>query len=130
MSETEIMTLPAGRELDAQIAHRVFGFDAALIQMARDGLLDAQPGDARLGYRLDEVFQPDPPCYSADIAAAWELVRVVIERWGEIELNGVPDGWTCFIGGDLDTRAENCPTAPLAICRAALLAVSQVQSPR
>lgn len=80
------------------------------------------------------------PSFATDIGAAWILLEAVLGRHGRVELSGSPEGrWTCRVraeppssgaetggdeaeearGADHGIRAE-APTAPLAICRAAL----------
>ncbi len=96
----DIDKLEAGPELDALVAEKVMG------------------------------MEPDgpwaPPKYSTDIAAAWEVLMVLVGRIPEpigiiIDKQGqffVVKGEQC----DLEDVAS-ASTAPLAICRAALKAV-------
>lgn len=79
------------------------------------------------------VIVEDPAPYSADISAAWEVMEKLKERaidatlaWqgastacGEGWWFGVIDATGDYCG--LDGLGEAAPTAPLAICRAALL---------
>lgn len=102
----------AGRELDAQIAMKVMGWQPINPMHL---MIDA-------GYRwLDAnglyVKGAIPP-YSTDIAAAWQVVGQC-SWWFELILNPAT-GWLCK-WGDYEGRAM---TAPLAICRAALAAVT------
>ena len=67
----------------------------------------------------------DVPRYSTEIAAAWEVVAKVRE-WPEFNLfdlstNLFAQPWTAMFGGTVSATGE---TAPLAICRAALAALS------
>ena len=95
-----MIDLPAGRELDRAVALAIFGTDAPHAIMS----------------------EYDLPWFSTDIEAAWEVVGRLGEiceiQWHPqsepawraiIKLYG-PDGWAAY--GD---------TAPLAICRAALM---------
>ena len=74
---------------------------------------------------------------STDIAAAWEVVEKFAHtsrnlkaremQFSHFWINAYPDGhWNCSLGQDnhpvIDAQAD---TAPLAICRAALLAVME-----
>jgi Phage ABA sandwich domain len=98
--------LIAGREFDALIAEKVMGWPG-------DGL-SASPT-----YREQNM-----PHFSTDIAAAWQI----IERAREFDLWFNPDQrhWGCYLAfpsGFARVDADN-PSAPLAICRAALAAVS------
>ena len=115
--------MPAGREMDALVAERVYG----------KGLCDEEdwsvvtaPGGLRvLGTRcpvhgLNNCQQKILlPSYSTDIAAAWG----VVEKMGTpFELDSVSqDNHLARFGGHGFWVAGS--TAPLAICRAALEAV-------
>ena len=68
---------------------------------------------------------------STDIAAAWEVVEK-IRRWsdGHLTLFAFTTGWKCLLVTPFDGEVREMldwerqyPTAPLAICRAALKAV-------
>jgi hypothetical protein len=105
MSRDEILNMPAGREMDVTIGYHVMG-------------LVAPP----------EIY----PEYSTDIAAAWEIVAkhphyFQLVRSNETGWRPSPWGamlWRCrfYAPEKFEARAE---TAPLAICRAALLAVME-----
>lgn len=114
--------VPVGRELDALVARDVFGLE-----------VHTEP----IGFMFVRHGNTDGPVmpYSTDIAAAWmiveklglSLVRMTNGNWwagrfregtyfsSDVEL-GVVDG-------NLEDGAE-APTAPEAICRAALAAVA------
>lgn len=110
MTRDEILNMPAGRELDALIAEKVMGL--------------------KVDYEFDEVLEPRVPFlvdkydewgylpnYSTDIAAAWQ----VVERFeSHCTMNNVHGIWECYLP---DFAIGKDKTAPLAICRAALLAV-------
>ena len=102
--------IPAGPELDALIAEKVAG-------ITRN--------------------RPIPP-YSTDIAAAWTVVEAMIRKDGvyfgcphfkhkhqNLASLGYPEGtecWYCVLNTKLLNKVVLCAdTAPLAICRAALL---------
>lgn len=102
------------KALDAEVAAKVFGMEWAGGNPIRDY-------DGR---------RPWPPPYSTDIKAAWEVVEKMRELGWCFMLRQWPDGttWavlephtpvTLAIGHD--AKAEN---APLAVCRAALAALS------
>ena len=111
MTRDEILNMEAGREMDALIAEKVMG-----LRVIR---ADWEPHNR--GIKFDDFGN-----YSQDIAAAWEVVEklrltitpnhcypVVKARWCvDTELKGKNDIW--LVGAE---------TAPLAICKAALLAV-------
>ena len=129
--------MPAGRELDALVAEKVMGW---CITAWNDG----EPWGNR------EVFPPfepingipadcdcishseagEPPHYSTDIAAAWEVVEKLDgggERgtfWWMISSPGNDTMYSARIfEGSVEIVGAMAPTAPLAICRAALRTV-------
>ncbi len=129
------MTLQAGAELDRLIAEKVMGWKLAASAKAMAGFEDGygdyilgfQNGPERLGMTsypeaFTESFQP-----SINISHAWEVVErlraigcpdIYIATWHE-------GGFAAFVerADAHDTGDIIATTAPLAICRAALLAV-------
>jgi len=130
--------MPAGRELDALVAEKVMGW---CITAWNDG----EPWGNR------EVFPPfepingipadcdcishseagEPPHYSTDIAAAWEVIEKAFRSgFGLTYLEYLePPQWHCNSGLPCDEFGcdELCATAntaPLAICRATLKTVN------
>jgi hypothetical protein len=130
MTREEILNMPAGREMDALIAKKVMGWSAD----PEGYWLDRKNEYADTGWGLfkQDETKNHPACKeynpSADIRAAWEIVVAMEEKdiWFELA-NVVPNSDPIvyeakFIGGrDGAYACED--TAPLAICRAALLAV-------
>lgn len=111
--------LDAGPELDAEIARRVMGLP---------NVRQAPWGDYAIysACRHNDCSDPVPE-YSTDIAAAWSVVewaQQLRDRHGLIELcyGYGSDDWCVSIWPDYERgRIEAYgPTAPLAICRAAL----------
>lgn len=100
----------AGPELDAEVAGIVLGLEPCSV-----------PGCVREG-RYHALRS-----YSADLAAAWLVVeRLISSGHDYLLLWGDTEGWRAgFIPHDSSIRARYMvgpePTAPLAICRAALL---------
>jgi hypothetical protein len=141
MKTTEIQ---AGRETDALVAERVMGW----AWQTKDGSTrwlapPAQCGD--FGHERpasgDEALEgawwleakPSDlhwivPHYSTDIAAAWQVVESVVER-GYMVTVVQEDDAAVRVYLDHPSQVEDldeigvAPTAPLAICRAALAAV-------
>lgn len=116
------MSYDAGRELDARIAERIFGY--TLDYEFADLHVPPAPHVKELRDGYDEWGML--PHYSTDIADAW----LVVERFRA-------DGYRVFINEHLDATGFNAmflskhgvalrslsrfaETAPLAICRAAL----------
>lgn len=136
MTREEILSLPAGRELDVLVAEKVMGWRCTIGETSHKGRVIAWPFPDRSGIE----FEP-----STDIAAAW-LVVEHIRGWKPLCRrdpcdyfaidspqvgNDYPDppgawcvGWHDYAGGERISSVEaKADTAPLAICRAALLAV-------
>jgi hypothetical protein len=107
----DIDKLEAGRKLDALVAEKI-GLP----------LLDGNPtGNPMLG-------GGDRIRYSTDIAAAWRVIEKVIEIFGDygFDLHRINNGvFLCGLGERdyLQRVSAHAPTAPLAICRAALKAI-------
>lgn len=117
MTRDEILNMPAGRVLDAVVAERVLNWT----HIKHNELLNEYSvgKDPDVGWRVI-------PNFSTDIAAAWEVVEKMpfgyelrlcdykgsIVRW-QAEFHE-PGAKTLMVWAD---------TAPLAICRAALLAM-------
>lgn len=120
MTREEVLTQPAGNRLDAWVAEAVFGESVYLDSMHRLWRLGTERRTAR-GY---------PPDYSTDIAAAWKVVEEMRKRVSNLKLAlYAANGWCCYLwdvtaeGTEVEKGVSgNTPTAPLAICRAALLA--------
>lgn len=140
-------TMEAGRELDARVGEKVMGQDMEVRPAHEwrplwEGMLGAEDrsricnrcGLSTLGEHEEggscRIFTPP---YSTDISAAWEVVEALIARGLYVK---VEDGYPA----DSDERAWHCrlhhgfswedawaPTAPLAICRAALAALAALE---
>jgi hypothetical protein len=120
-----IDTMPAGQELDALVAEKVMGWDIHF----KDPELRGGKEHWR-DHERSTNWLPEQWCPSSDISAAWEVLEKVqdvgsLERFGGF-------GWRCEVHSVspnfVDCAAEG-DTAPLAICRAALKAVSLTQQP-
>lgn len=136
--------LPAGRELDREIAERVFDgygeshglrYKMTLCEYEATGRIENRGGTVS-----DFCRKCGEPCgyhdgfphYSTDIAAAWLVVEKMRTRSRFLHLmehGSVVEGpplWRCQFIGDDDgpSDCEFADTAPLAICLAALKAVS------
>ena len=102
--------LAAGRELDALIGEYVFGWEKGSFPVYEP--MKSKHGD----YMVRPISE-----YSADIAAAWDVVEKMTDRGFLIRLtvDGKNEFWCAF------KFSATAKTAPLAICRAALLAVME-----
>lgn len=139
----DIDNMPAGREMDALIAEKIFNFK----WYYRDGdkhpdfgwLLNPQkviesnghptwPVGPLVESKLPLNHSADYPSilpYSMDITAAWQVAEKFdqgIALFRNLWANG-KWYWHCHIGGSINGPGESWAeelTAPLAICRAAL----------
>jgi hypothetical protein len=116
--------MQAGREMDALIAEKVMGFTVKCIL----GRYQIALFDVETGERAPGMFK-NLPYYSTDIAAAWE-VRKVIQLLGfdAVNVHITTDNPYCqFIKPIYEDSIEQyiayAETDALAICRAALKAV-------
>ena len=136
MTYDEIMALEAGRELDALVAEKVMGWkwdkgnSLQHLLLGPDGAIGAVIFHDGIADD-DGIVQPlDCPHYSTDIAAAWEVVEK-LRRANDGEylftINDAGMWYAKFLDehGEPVSRSGFCDTAPLAICRAGLLAVME-----
>ena len=124
------------RELDARVHREVMGRPCRFV--AAEPMVAGPDPDAPLGWStncggavftadrewlVDDWYDPDAnrevPRYSTDIAAAWEVVGWLRERFGQFQLVAGVE-WHCW-AEHMDPWGSG-DTAPLAICRAALAA--------
>lgn len=123
MTPEEIDGLPAGLELDALISVRVMGFEEKTV------------GNIVCGDGGTWALANARRAYSTDIAAAWEILRIPLACQPIVErTNKIAEEWECDFGFTTQREPNGCaqcthasakaPTAPLAICRAALKAIS------
>ena len=113
MTRDEILSMPAGREMDVLIAEKVMGWKTG-------------ERGVNAGYWVNdkgkEVHFKDTWYPSADVTVAWE----VVEKFKGISLRCHGKFWFCdFDVEGKDYEYSQSLTAPLAICRAALLAVME-----
>jgi hypothetical protein len=126
-------TIAAGRELDALVAEKVMGWQRGRRYGNGNGewIIDGKTSVSRTW--------DSTPHYSTDIAAAWLVVeRTTRERdwrWQISVVRGLAHVWLVPIwhaATEADLRAQpdymvEDETAPLAICRAALVAIGHIQ---
>lgn len=120
MTRDEILNMEAGREMDALIGKEVMGCD---VSVNKHGVPFCQcRGGIHSSYSEEREVWPSLDCYSTDISAAYNVVDKFeifnVESWREDGKSGA----CAIVNADLDL-AVIADTAPLAICRAALLAV-------
>ena len=120
MERSEIINMPAGREMDALIAlicgWQIYDFTA---------VSPTGSGNSRTAHGDDDWL----PYYSSSIEAAWEVVEAMRKKdfgfyleWRQ-ENSREPLPWALF-SNDANEMEFCCvaETVPLAICRAVVLA--------
>lgn len=124
--------LQAGAELNAHVAVEVMGWEPKMKMVRLADFSDGQKRPWHYFVTPDGQERRRPPEYSTDPAAAWEVVEKLSADYLFI-LWQDDRGWNCRFTlktHDVETLGScppdgevlDAPTAPLAICRAALLA--------
>lgn len=117
--------------MDALVAERVLGLSLEHLPVVYEEGNTEDGKDGWSGFVCPRCRRPadmlDEPCvkrYSTDIAAAWKVVEKINRMWAITRLPSENIYQAAFIDRAplLEVAAE---TAPLAICRAALLAVME-----
>lgn len=127
MKREEILNMPAGREMDALIAEKVMGWKLVQNQGEGGGLYWVGHGGV-----FGDMHKNQTPEFSEDILDAWRVIEKMHENKYQYTLRGHFMGVEQHIATfDHQDWADANPlysahgaTAPLAICRAALLAVN------
>jgi len=135
LTREETAAIPAGKELDAAIAEHVLGYiwlhnkRYGMLRPSDEADLIVEDGRSNYGKHPEGHWIGPDDKYSTDIAAAWLVVEAMEQMGGFFKLEngagGNAKGWRAellYRGSFYDPHL--CPTAPLAICRAALLALS------
>jgi len=125
MKRDEILNMPAGREMDTIILRDILKYKPVYVQ---DGSLFGVVGELDCWYDEDGVFVSLGTSPSNDISTAWK----VVEKMKEYELH-IMSGCNfkqypnMLYGAKFENKNWSFValgnTAPLAICRAALLAM-------
>lgn len=124
MTRDEILNMPAGRKIDALIAEYVMGWKRVIRWSGSDEI-------SCLVHPTDGSYYPDEfQMWSKDVNSAFEVVENLREKLGTCKFYTVVDPKqgnnirAIFdpILDDVNFEAS-ADTVPLAICRAALLAV-------
>jgi len=111
MTTDDIDKMEAGPEMDALVAKRVMKIEPPEMRI----------GPMRFG-KPTMTAQWTPKPYSTHILAAWEVIEK-LQGNTTVALYRVDGGSVIY--GVKNKRYSEAPTAPLAICRAALKAVIQ-----
>ena len=138
MNTPDIDTLPAGPDLDALVAEKVMGWTLGdphwIHGYMMHGMVEVRTW---LGSETEDGAKSEGWSPSTNIAAAWEVVEKLSQSGVDFYLERDPYGrthWARFNDTTQGTyNKEGCedkrlgdadaPTAPLAICRAALKAI-------
>lgn len=116
MTKDEILNMPAGREMDVLISENLMNF-----------VNGRQENHSPNGYTW---WTTHIPHYSTDIDDTWELV----EKFYSMGLNKYSNGaeWRCYLVRSKDGKEQDgvgvANTAALAICRAALITVLELET--
>lgn len=134
MANVPYQKIGAGRELDAILDEKVFGFNICWTEMYSDATPFPLRGLSHLCETSDRhnpilrIRVPNDYCnvpfYSTDIAAAWQIIeKLVTGTTYECYLTHQFNGWSCLFDAPdkPEGYAEGLP-APLAISLAALKA--------
>lgn len=132
-----IEQLHPGRELDRHVAERVMGWRWMNAPEGIPICYLVEPNKVQkgldAGYTMGRTKYEDThlvPAYSTSIEAVWPVLEQFIAKGAWAGVGGNPDeGWCAFIefkGLELLASEATAPTAPLAICRAALAAIGEV----
>jgi len=103
----------AGRELDALVAEKVMGWrrvNLSCMDSTIDGWLPPILGQG-----------VDPPHYSTNIAATWEVVEKMKDMRPEVSFDGAR--WTVIFWGAIHLNAIRSDSPSHAVCLAALKCV-------
>lgn len=126
ITRNEILEMPAGRQMDAFVSELVFGCKPV---KSKTGALLCECKDARHGRYL--CFQN--VCvlhnFSHNMSDAWKVVEKLTDDY-EMTITrtkGYKVGCLLVVGASEDWILSEAETAPLAICRAALLAVTRAE---
>lgn len=125
--------MQAGAELDALVDEKVFGNKWTFASYV---MINGERRDGPTWLREDETSDDPmggtyagqtPPHYSTDIKLAWQAVEKLCLHLSPFVDNGKPYAWVVSDRHNLNEAriVVDAPTAPLAICRAALKAVGE-----
>jgi hypothetical protein len=118
LTPDQIREFPAGRDLDFLIAQHVMNARPRIVSTEYEGQrVVGRSYSIMVNHQSEEM-----PGYSTDMRATWDVVSKLTdpETPNDCELRTAIGGWRC----DLGRGFAFAETAQLAICRAALIAVT------
>jgi hypothetical protein len=114
-------TREAGQELDAMVAEKVMGWLGVVSEFMD---VDRTRWFVPSGVPSYDAPREKVPAYSTDLTAAWQVMEFLNKRGHRVGIAWQPPHWCAFVFSvgynSLNSQAD---TAPLAICRVALLAL-------
>jgi hypothetical protein len=114
LKREDILSMVPGRELDALVAEKVMGWKYKRMTGYKEDAFESS--DLKLVFVSDWT----PSSY---IHLAWKVFeKGDFDKEKSSIVHGSMGQWTCHFD---DVSSNACSTAPLAICRAALLAVME-----
>jgi len=133
MTREEILKLEPGSELDRLVAEKVMGWKQGPdFWVSYEGIIHLSAGEVSPGHI---VYREAPWSPSSDIAEAWSVVEKLVNLGWLVNLlspwkGNATQHWTCYAERQGKSGWEKLKaagdSAPLTICRAALLAVMEV----
>lgn len=118
LTREEILALPAGPELDELVTRRIM----TLVWNGTGYSLYCEITGITTDYIAAEALRP----FSTDITAAWQVVATLDDRSHSLSLrrySGKRTWLASFTAVKRPLAEAEADTVPLALCRAALLAV-------
>ena len=114
MDLKDALELPAGRELDAEVALRL----GQTVECIEDSFYNTDTMPPTIEHiQVPEVNGFRLPGYSTDIKDAWPLLGEMLADWKELTFY-LDSGGTVWFGAGFDGQPiPSIKDAPLAICR-------------
>jgi len=132
ITREEILKLEAGPQLNRLVAERIMGWtEGPDFWVSFEGVVHLKAGESSPGHI---VYRGESWSPSTDIAAAMEVVNGLVDLGWLVNLLSPWKGnatchWTCYVERQGKSGWERLEavgdSAPVAICRAALLAVME-----
>ena len=142
MSKEEILRMPAGREMDALVAEKIFGWKwiEGLLPWGHPSLISPEHDRQETrSFIYTDKRKPSGtfPKYSTEVAAAWEIVEMIKASQTEIRIRGMDwydgGGWNVEVMDIMSKKVayesyvetlypeQGRANVCLAICRVVLL---------
>ena len=119
---TNANEMQAGLELDAMIAVEVMKWYETFPKGACPHIKHWYATTPCPHNAHDDAWRGCLPPFSTDIAAAWKVLEKLKSVGLQIDVGTHYSGWACGIDNSTTRLWSSAPTAPIAICCAALAA--------